>query len=446
MRRAARVAVLLLALRPRGANPAAAQPPPGLLELEVTGAGRVLGAAVPGGAAGAALAGAPAGPPGRARLARRQLVRVAVVGGGPAGAASALLLAGVGGLRVDAFERHSVRECWERRGYWVSQLDQQDVLALGLRPGEQRALAADCDATIKAIPYCRLGERLLGLAQRRSGGEGFALHRPADFLASDARRFDWVLLADGAGSPLRERLLPSTPQLLTPLKSAAAVFYPDFPDVRGLDARLVAALKKYRCFWQTDGDERHGRRMVLLPHLRRKKSRRTLYMWFSPRRPVPEELYGQWSVRDFLRRAPSGAEDLLHDVALLDRQARRASPGARGFVSLYRMREAAYAEAAGAEAHGARLLLVGEAAWARDAPFDGQSIPQALRQAAAAAAAVKAGDPSSYQQLIGQKLAERSRELALLRRDADRGALVRHIDGGDGGEEPSDDADGKGAA
>jgi len=59
---------------------------------------------------------------------------------------------------------------------------------------------------------------------------------------------------------------------------------------------------------------------------------------------------------------------------------------------------------------------------------------------------VKAGDPSSYQQLIGQKLAERSRELALLRRDAGRGALVRHIDGGDGGEEPSDDADGKGAA
>lgn len=416
MRRAAcaPAAVLLLALQPRVAAPL----PTDLQRLEVTSGGLLLDAA-----------GAP-----RPRLVRRKLTRVAVVGGGPAGSASALLLAGVAGLQVEAFERHTLEECWERRGYWVSQLDRGDTLALGLRPGEQSALAKEYDATIKAIPYCRLGERLMELAQRRSGGKGFALRRPADFLAGDARRFDWVLLADGASSPLRERLLPSTPQLLTPLKTAAAVFYPDFPNVRGLDARLVALLKRYRCFYQTDGDEHHERRMVLLPHLKQKKSRRTLYMWFSPRQPVLEELYGRWSVRDFLRQPPSGAEDLLHDVALLDRQARRAAPGARGFVSLYRMREAAYAEAAGAEAHGARLLLVGEAAWARDAPFDGKSIPQAFQQAAAAAAAVGAGDPSSYQHFLGEQLAERSKELALLRRDEDRGALIRHIDGG---EEPS---------
>merc|ERR1711990_720158 len=94
------------------------------------------------------------------KLVRREAARVAIVGAGPAGASVALHLAGQVGLQVDVFEKHSMEECWRRRGYWTGQPADEQMHRWKLNAAEIQELMATFNSVLKSIPFCRIGDSL----------------------------------------------------------------------------------------------------------------------------------------------------------------------------------------------------------------------------------------------------------------------------------------------
>lgn len=361
---------------------------------------------------------------------------VAVAGGGPSGALAAILLSGSWVvetlLQVDVYERHSPEECGQYRRFFVDQPEQDEMRSWGLNPSEVKALRAHFEPTVREVAYCALVEALLRLAESRGQGAPHVtlkVHRPRSFTEDMAADYDWVVGATGF-TGFRGLRAPGVrnQSALTPAKLAVDLSWDlnlSRTAIAPLSRRLFPLLSSLDSLYLTDqGTEGVGpdHRQLAIPDPGGRADRQLVWAVLLPS-GLPSDSKRLRSMRatgvqasDFCSR--HSLSKLRADVDLITKAVREFDAETMPLLTARVMQEVVRSpvEWATRPDGGGRVLLVGEAAWSRDTPFRGDSLPNAWKQAREAVRAVLGNLPGHYGAFLDNELAARRRELAELRR------------------------------
>ncbi|CAK0840691.1 unnamed protein product [Prorocentrum cordatum] len=380
-------------------------------------------------------------------------VRVAVVGAGPGGAMAALLLAARARrpVHVDLYERHTPEECRQHRRFFVDVPGKKSLRRLGLSSAEIGRIHSHFEPSVEEVAYCSLTEALLTSAKDRARMKGSStslrLLRPQTFEPSAARGYDWVIDASGRHRTLHP---PGGGEevALTPAKLALDVGWTVrlAPHERkSANRRLSPLLQHFRSHHMVDrGHDGTGRdhNQLVIPDPAGNSTQQLVWMVLLPKAAaglVKDDaaqltaLTASNTEADAFFQKHSGLElpdlsDMEADIKTTTAAVHSLDQEAQPLVTARVMQEVYFSPAAwmvaGNESQWrAQVLLVGESAWAKDAPFHEQdAIPDVFEQASAAASSVTAGwdhDQGSaarrYADFMAGEVRARREELARIR-------------------------------